>query len=67
MKPDPKNVNKILQFMKPTYKKSLKSFLGMIGYYRKFILEYSELAHSMTKLTHEKQSFEWGQEQSKNF
>ena len=67
MKPDPENVNKVLQFIEPTDKKSLKSFLGMIGYYRKFVPGYSQLAHPLIKLTHEKQSFEWGQEQSKSF
>ncbi len=67
VKPDPENVNKVLQFIEPTDKKSLKSFLGMIGYYRKFVPGYSQLAHPLIKLTHEKQSFEWGQEQSKNF
>jgi hypothetical protein len=67
VKPDSENVNKVLQFMEPTDKKSLKSFLGMMGYYRKFVPEYLELAHPLIKLTHEKQSFEWGQEQSKNF
>ena len=66
VKPDPENVNKVLQFMEPTDKKSLKSFLGMLGYYRKFVPGYSELAHPLIKLTHEKQSFEWGQEQNKN-
>ena len=67
VKPDPENVNKVLQFIEPTDKKSLKSFLGMIGYYRKFVPGYSQLAHPLIKLTHEKQSFEWGQEQSKSF
>ena len=39
----------------------------MIVYYRKSIPGYLEVAHSLIKLTHEKQSFEWGQGQSKSF
>ena len=42
VKPDPENANKVLQFMEPTDKKSLKSFLGMIDYYRKFVPGYLE-------------------------
>ena len=67
VKPAPEYINKVLQFVEPTDKKSLKLFLGMICYYMKFIPGYSQLAHPLIKLTHEKQAFEWGQEQSKSF
>ena len=42
VKPNPEYMNKVWQFVEPTDKKSPKSFLGMIGYYRKFIPGYSE-------------------------
>ncbi len=67
MKPDPEYINKVLQFVEPTDKKSLISFLGMICYYMKFIPVYSQLAHPLIKLTHEKQAFEWNRVKALRF
>lgn len=67
LEPDKDNISKVLQFLEPADKKTLKSFLGMTGYYRKFIPGYSEMAHPLIKLTYDKQPFEWGQEQTESF
>lgn len=57
LEPDKDNISKVLQFVEPADKKTLKSFLGMTGYYRKFIPGYSEMAHPLIKLTHDKRPF----------
>jgi len=47
----PDMVNKILQASKPADKKQLQSFLGLIGYYRKFIPNFADTAVPLTNLT----------------
>jgi len=50
-KPDEKKVSKILQVSKPQNKKQVRSFLGMIGYYRKFIPNFSAISAPLTDMT----------------
>ena len=35
------------------------TFLGLIGYYRKFIKNFTKMAKPLTLLTHQKAKFEW--------
>ena len=37
----------------------IRSFLGLVGYYRRFIEDFSRLAEPMTKLTQKEVKFEW--------
>ena len=37
----------------------IRSFLGLAGYYRKFVAGFSSIALAMTKLTGKDVSFEW--------
>jgi len=39
----------------------IRSFLGLAGYYRKFIEGFSKLALPLTKLTRKGQPFEWNE------
>ncbi|GKA86740.1 putative reverse transcriptase domain-containing protein, partial [Tanacetum coccineum] len=38
----------------------IRQFLGLAGYYRRFIEGFSKIAKSMTKLTQKKVKFDWG-------
>lgn len=49
IKPDPGKVIKILDWKLPENPKQIKQFLGLSGYYRRFIKDYSKLAKPMTK------------------
>ena len=51
MKPPGEKVCKILEVSKPKTKKDIRSFLGAVGFYRKFIDRFSELAKSLTDMT----------------
>nr|GEZ97225.1 putative reverse transcriptase domain-containing protein [Tanacetum cinerariifolium] len=42
-------------------------FLGLAGYYRRFIEGFSKIAKPMTKLTQKKVKFEWGNKQEEAF
>ncbi|MGH9656204.1 MAG: RNase H-like domain-containing protein, partial [Bryobacteraceae bacterium] len=48
-------------------KKDIKSFLGLTGYYRKFIPRYSAVAKPLSDLLKEERKFDWGEEQRKAF
>ena len=39
------------EYVKPTIKKGVRAFLGMTGYYRRFIPHYGLLAKQLTKMT----------------
>ena len=49
IKQDKTKVNKILEAKKPTTKKEVRSFLGLTGWFRKFIPHYAELSSPLTK------------------
>lgn len=48
---DPGKVQAILNWKKPVDLKSLRSFLGFCGYYRRFIANYSSIVRPLTELT----------------
>ncbi|GKE62082.1 putative reverse transcriptase domain-containing protein, partial [Tanacetum coccineum] len=43
------------------------SFLGLAGYYRRFIKNFSKIAKSLTILTQKSKTFDWGEEHEKAF
>nr|GFA23868.1 hypothetical protein [Tanacetum cinerariifolium] len=45
----------------------IRQFLGLVGYYRRFIEGFSKIAKPMTKLTPKKVKFEWGDKQEAAF
>lgn len=63
----PKKVEAIKDFPAPIDVKGIRSFLGMSGWYRRFIPKYSDLAQPLTQLLQKKTKFHWGPEQQKSF
>ena len=51
VKPDPEKVLAVSQFPNPLTKKEVRGFLGLTGYYRKFIENYAKIALPLTDLT----------------
>ena len=51
VKPDPKKIIAVENFPKLTTKKQVRGFLGLTGYYRKFIASYASIAIPLTDLT----------------
>ena len=43
----------------PQTPKEIKQFLGLTGYYRKFVPRFSEISRPLAKLTVKDTSFEW--------
>src|ERR1043165_351623 len=65
--PSKDKIWKIVKIEAPTDKKSLQSFLGCMGYHRKFIANYSTIAKPLTDLTQKNKVFFWGKEQKDAF
>ena len=57
--PDPANVEKIKSWKPPTSVKKLRTFLGLTGYYRQYVKNYSDIANCLTDLTREKSKWVW--------
>ncbi|KAF8051236.1 hypothetical protein N665_1769s0002 [Sinapis alba] len=45
----------------------IRSFLGLAGYYRKFVKGFSSIAQPMTKLTGKDVKFAWSEESERSF
>jgi hypothetical protein len=45
--------------MPPTTVSEIRSFLGLVGYYHRFIKDFSKIAKPMTKLLENNKAFEW--------
>ena len=48
---DPENVEAVMSWERPKSIFEIRSFLGLVGYYRRFIEDFSRLAAPMTRLT----------------
>ena len=67
IRPDPKKVAAISDWPIPTTVKELQSFLGLLGYYRKFIKGYARLTAPLSKLTWIDEPFLWSTDQQTAF
>lgn len=56
---DPKKVQAIWEYAIPGNVKSLKTFLGLASYYRRFIPNFARIAHPLHSLTRKEASYVW--------
>ena len=59
---DPAKLSAISQFPTPTTVKTLRSFLGLASYYRKFVPRFAKIAQPLHALTKKDTLFEWTQQ-----
>ncbi|GKD38100.1 putative reverse transcriptase domain-containing protein [Tanacetum coccineum] len=64
---DPAKIKSIKDWASPKTPTEIRQFLGLAGYYRRFIEGFSKIAKPMTKLTKKKVAFEWGDKQEAAF
>jgi hypothetical protein len=67
VKPDQHKFHAINEFPIPKTKTDVKSFLGLAGYYRKFIPQFSKIAKPLNDLQKKDQVWKWGPEQIESF
>ncbi|GJX94537.1 putative reverse transcriptase domain-containing protein, partial [Tanacetum coccineum] len=64
---DPAKIESIKDWASPKTPTEIRQFLGLAGYYRRFIEGFSKIAKSMTKLTQKKIKFNWGEKEENAF
>jgi hypothetical protein len=58
---DPSKVQEMMDWKPPTSVHQIRSFLGLVGYYRRFIPNFSRIAKPMTELLKKGVKFSWNQ------
>ena len=56
---DPTKVQEVMDWKAPTSVHQIRSFLGLAGYYRRFIPDFSRVAKPMTELLKKGVKFVW--------
>ena len=64
---DPAKVEAVLNWEAPKSVMTMHSFLGLAGYYRRFIEGYSHIATPLTKLTRKDEKFVWSDQCEQSF
>nr|GFC44916.1 putative reverse transcriptase domain-containing protein [Tanacetum cinerariifolium] len=64
---DPAKIESVKDWASPKTPTEIHQFLGLAGYYRRFMEGFSKIAKPMTKLTQKKVKFEWGDKQEAAF
>nr|GFC89944.1 putative reverse transcriptase domain-containing protein [Tanacetum cinerariifolium] len=64
---DHAKIKSVKDWASPKSPMEIRQFLGLAGYYRRFIEGFSKIAKPMTKLTQKKVKFEWGDKQEAAF
>ncbi|KAD7477567.1 hypothetical protein E3N88_00703 [Mikania micrantha] len=64
---DPAKVEAVMKWNPPKTPTEVRSFLGLAGYYRKFIQDFSRIATPLTKLTRKEVKYDWGPTQVQAF
>jgi hypothetical protein len=64
---DPSKVKDVLNWMPLMNASEIRSFLGLAGYYRRFIKDFSKISKPMTKLLEKNKTFEWTAECQTSF
>ncbi|GKE90442.1 putative reverse transcriptase domain-containing protein [Tanacetum coccineum] len=64
---DPSKIEAVKNWKAPTTPSEIQSFFGIAGYYRHFIVNFSNIAKPLTSLTQKNQKYVWGVEQEEAF
>ena len=67
IQPLPEKLESIAKMPVPQNAKQVKQFLGLVGYYRKFVPHFSDIARPLTQLTRKNEGFNWSTECDKCF
>ena len=67
IRPDPSNVEKVLSWPKPRNDAEAKSFLGLCGYYAKFIPQYTEVSKPLREMANRNGDIRWTDELTRSF
>ncbi|XP_075092142.1 uncharacterized protein LOC142172431 [Nicotiana tabacum] len=64
---DPKKIEAVQNWPRPTSATEIRSFLGLAGYYRRFVEGFSSIVAPLTRLTQKGAPFRWSDECKASF
>nr|ABA92080.1 retrotransposon protein, putative, Ty3-gypsy subclass [Oryza sativa Japonica Group] len=64
---DPSNVESVTNWKQPKTVSEIRNFLGLAGYYRRFIENFSKIAKPMTRLLQKDVKYKWSEECEQSF
>lgn len=67
IKPDTEKIQVIQNMFPPKNVRGVRSFLGMLSFYRQFIHDFAEVAKPLTSLTRKNAHFQWGSQEQAAF
>ncbi|GJS47448.1 putative reverse transcriptase domain-containing protein [Tanacetum coccineum] len=64
---DPAKIEAVKNWASPTIPIEIRQFLGLAGYYQRFIEGFSKIAKPLTELTQKNKKYIWGEDQESAF
>ncbi|GJT07103.1 putative reverse transcriptase domain-containing protein [Tanacetum coccineum] len=64
---DPSKIEAVKNWEAPRTPSKVRSFLGLAGYYARFIENFSKISKSLTILTQKSKTFDWAKEHEREF
>ena len=64
---DPNKIKAVVNWDRPTNMSEVRSFLGLAGYYRRFVKGFSRIVAPLAQLTQKNVKFEWKKDCEKSF
>jgi hypothetical protein len=64
---DPEKIDAIREWSVPNNVMEFISFMGLVGYYRRFIAGFSRIAHPFTSLQRKEKKFQWTEDCQRRF
>ena len=64
---NPKKIDAIARFPEPTSKRNVKQFLGLAGFFRKFVRNFSQIAAPLTDILKNEVPFRWEDKEREAF
>ena len=64
---DPKKTEAVKNWPRPLTSSDIRSFLGLAGYYRRFVEGFSSISSPLTKLTQKREKLQWSPDCEKSF
>ncbi|GJW66730.1 putative nucleotidyltransferase, ribonuclease H [Tanacetum coccineum] len=64
---DPAKIEAVKDWESPTTPTEIRQFLGLAGYYQRFIEGFSKIANPLTEITQKKKKYTWGENQELTF
>jgi len=67
VQPDPDKITAVKEYPRPQTIKDVRAYLGLAGYYRRFVSGFADIAKPLTSLLKKEGKFVWGPEQELAF